>query len=391
MSRRKLLLLALVAALALSIGIGRALLARKHQQQAVQQAATAPAVALRLQPTEVLDLQRRALPLGVQVSGVIEALQVASIKSYAAGTLQDLTVREGDSVQAGQVLARVDAADASARLRQAQQEAEAARAQRSIQERQHSNNQALVAQGFISQTALRTSDANLQAAQAQYQSALAQAEVARKAVADTVLRSPIAGQVAQRLVNNGERVAVETRVLEIVDLRQLQLSALLPPADSLQVRPGQQARLRLDGSAQEFAARVVRVSPRADAATRSVPVYLQLDPLQWATLRPGMFLQGQIDLDAAQAQVPLALPLDAVHNDKPQPYVQLLQTVEGQQRIAHQTVTLGARALIDGQAWVAVEGLTEGSQVVAASAGALREGTRVEIAASAGAPGTAAP
>ncbi|MET1114221.1 MAG: efflux RND transporter periplasmic adaptor subunit [Comamonas sp.] len=387
MSRRKLILLVLVAVLALSIGIGRALLARKHQQQAVQQAAAAPAVALRLQPGEVLTLQRRALPLGVQVSGVLEALQVASIKSYAAGTLQDLTVREGDSVQAGQVLARVDAADASARLRQAQQEAEAARAQRSIQERLHGNNQALVEQGFISQTALRTSDANLQAAQAQYQSALAQAEVARKAVADTVLRSPIAGQVAQRLVNNGERVSVETRVLEIVDLRQLQLQALLSPADSLQVRPGQPARLRLEGSTQEFGARVVRVSPRADAATRSVPVFLQLEPVQGAVLRPGMFLQGQIDLGAAQAQAlePLALPLDAVHTDKPQPYVQLLQTVDGQLSIAHHAVRLGARTLIDGQAWVAVEGLPEGSQVVAAGAGALREGTRVEIAAPPGA------
>jgi len=380
MSRRKLILLALVAVLALSIGVGRALLARKHQQQAVQQAAVAAPVALQLQPSEILTLQRRALPLGVQVSGVLEALQVASIKSYAAGTLQDLTVREGDSVQAGQVLARVDAADAGARLRQAQQEAEAARAQRSIQERLHTNNQALVEQGFISQTALRTSDANLQAAQAQYQSALAQAEVARKAVADTVLRSPIAGQVAQRLVNNGERVAVETRVLEIVDLRQLQLQALLPPADSLQVRPGQTARVRLDGSAQDFAARVVRVSPRADTATRSVPVYLQLEPAQGAVLRPGMFLQGQIDLGAAQGPAPLALPLDAVRSDKPQPYVQLLQTANGQQSIAHAPVTLGERTLIDGQAWVAVEGLPEGSQVVAAGAGALREGTRVEIA-----------
>ena len=381
MSRRKLILLALVAVLALSLGIGRALLARKHQQQAVQQASTAAPVALRLQPSEVLSLQRRALPLGVPVSGVLEALQAASIKAYVAGTLQDLTVREGDSVQAGQVLARIDAADANARLRQAQQEAEAARAQRSIQERLHSNNQALVDQGFISQTALRTSDANLQAAHAQYQSALAQAEVARKAVADTVLRSPIAGQVAQRLVNNGERVAVETRVLEIVDLRQLQLVAQLPPADSLQVRPGLAARLHLDGSTQEFAARVVRVSPRADVATRSVPVYLQLEPSQALVLRPGMFLQGQIDLATEQAPAPLVLPLDAVRTDKPQPYLQLLQPGDGRQAIVHRSVTLGARALVDGQAWVAVEGLPEGSRVVAAGVGALREGTLVEIAA----------
>lgn len=391
MTRRKALLLVLVAALAVAFAVGRALIKRQHQQQAGQQAAVAAPLPLRLQAGEVLTVQRRALPLGVQVSGVLEALQAASIKSYAAGTLQDLTVREGDSVQAGQVLARVDAADANARLRQAQQEAEAARAQRSIQQRLHSNNEALVSQGFISQTALRTSDANLQAAQAQYQSALAQAEVARKAVADTVLRSPIAGQVAQRLVNNGERVAVETKVLEVVDPRQLQLQALLPPADSLQVRVGQHARLRLDGSAQEFSARVVRVSPRADAATRSVAIYLQLQPsdasdTRAAVLRPGMFLQGQIDLAVDAAAAPLALPLDAVLTDKPQPYVQLVLTADGQQTIAHRPVTVGARVLIDGQAWAAVEGVAEGSQVVAAGVGALRDGTRVEIATSASAP-----
>ncbi|MFC7208160.1 hypothetical protein ACFQOZ_16980 [Comamonas endophytica] len=72
--------------------------------------------------------------------------------------------------------------------------------------------------------------------------------------------------------------------------------------------------------------------------------------------------------------------------------MQVLQTVDGQPRIAHQTVTLGARALIDGRAWVAVEGLPEGSRIVGASAGALREGTRVEIAAdpAAGAPSSPA-
>lgn len=389
MTRRKILLLVIAAALALAFAVGRALIKRQHQQQAGQQAAVAAPLPLRLQPAEVLTVQRRALPLGVQVSGVVEALQVASIKSYAAGTLQDLSVREGDSVQAGQVLARVDAADAGARLRQAQQEAEAARAQQAIQQRLHSNNEALVAQGFISQTALRTSQANLQAARAQYQSALAQVDVARKAVADTVLRSPIAGQVAQRLVNNGERVAVETKVLEIVDLRELQLQALLPPADALQVRVGQSARLRLDGSAQEFTARVVRVSPRADAATRSVAVYLQLQPPAASgpapVLRPGMFLQGQINLEGGASPAPLVLPLDAVLTDKPQPYVQLVRTTDGQLTIAHRPVSVGARTLIDGQAWAAIEGVDEGNRVVAAGAGALREGTRVEIAASASA------
>lgn len=395
-SQRKRLLWALVAVLILAFGLGRALLARKAQQQALQTAATPSAMPIRLQPAEVLTVALQTLPQAVPVTGELQALQVAGIKAYAAGTLQDLSVREGDTVTAGQVLARVDATDSNSRLRQAQQEAEAARAQESIQQRLHSNNQALVEQGFISATTLRTSDANLAAAKAHYQSALAAADLARKAASDTVLRSPIAGQVARRYVNNGERVAVESKVLDIVDLRQLELQALLSAADSLQVRTGLSARLRLDGSPLEIAATVVRVSPLADMTTRSVPVYLRLSPLtaaqgQAPVLRPGLFLQGQIDLDSSLAPTQLAIPLDAVRNDQPQPYVQLLvQAGDGSDSVAHRTVTLGARALIAGQPWVAVQGLEPGSRVVAASAGALRAGTRVRID-TAAAPANAAP
>ena len=382
MQRRKFFILALIAALGLSYGLGRALLTRKAEQKALQQSAAPQVVTMRLQPGEVLTVQKRVLPLGVPVAGALQALAVANIKSYASGTLYDLSVREGDSVAAGQVLARVDPSDANSRLRQTQQEAEAAHAQQVIEQRLHSNNQALVEQGFISQTALRTSAANLAAAKARYQAALAAVELARKAVGDTVLRSPINGQVARRLANNGERVTIESPVLEIVDLRELELQAPLSPADSLQVRPGQQARLQLDGSPLEISAKVVRLSPKADSATRSVSVYLRLLPpatTQAPILRPGLFLKGQIDLDSSQAQP--VVPLDSVRTDKPLPYLQLLTRADTDKyAIAQRTVTLGARALIDGKTWVAVPDLAEGSQIVAASAGALGEGTLVRIA-----------
>ncbi|MNH43579.1 hypothetical protein D3C79_1055170 [compost metagenome] len=69
-----------------------------------------------------------------------------------------------------------------------------------------------------------------------------------------------------------------------------------------------------------------------------------------------------------------------MRNDQPQPYVQLLvRAGDGSDTVAHRTVTPGARALVDGQTWVAVQGLDAGSRVVAASAGALRAGTRVRI------------
>ena len=85
-----------------------------------------------------------------------------------------------------------------------------------------------------------TARANLQAAQAQL-------DIARKALADTELRAPISGQVAVRLVQDGERVPVDARVLEIVDSRALEIEAALPPADALQLRIGQPADWSVDG------------------------------------------------------------------------------------------------------------------------------------------------
>src|SRR5690606_13074139 len=170
-----------------------------------------------------------------------------------------------------------------------------AQAQVAIGQRQFDNNQALVAQGFISKTALDTSLASLDAAKATHQAAVAAVQVARKALADTVLRSPIDGLVAQRLVQDGERVAVETRILEVVDLSRLEVEVLVPAADAARVRVGQEAELRLEGTDRSVAAQVARINPSAQAGSRAVPAYLAIDSgTAPPGLRQGVFLQGHI-------------------------------------------------------------------------------------------------
>jgi hypothetical protein len=125
--------------------------------------------------------------------------------------LQELSVREGDPVQAGQVVARIDPSEFQARVRQAQQQADAAKAQVDIAQRQFDNNQALVNQGFISQTALLASQASLNGARATHMAALAALGLWPTSLwADATLRSPSVGPVvAQRLAQPGERVAIE--------------------------------------------------------------------------------------------------------------------------------------------------------------------------------------
>ena len=371
---------AAIAVVLVGSGVWRAMAARQAQQKALSEA-TAQRVAapLQLGADEVLRVMPVNLPLGVPVSGALRAVDSAMVKARVGGELQGLTVREGDSVKVGQEVARIDPTEARARLRQAQQQADAAKSQVDINQRQYTNNRALVDQGFISSTALVTSQASLEAAQSSYQAAVAAADVARKALDDTVLKSPISGQVAQRLAQPGERVAVDARIIEVVDLSRLELEALLPPADSVAVRVGQKAQLSVEGIPAPVTATVVRINPSAQAGSRTVPVYLRVEQIQNAApLRPGLFVQGTLDTGRADV---LAVPLDAVRTDKPAPYLQTLK--DG--RVAYTEVKTGTRAVVGGQTLVAVEGVPVGTPVIARRIGQLREGTVVSTAGAAAA------
>ena len=366
----KTLLALLVAVLVVALG-WRSVTARRAQQLAQQQAIVQKAQpVVELAATDVVHAQSRELQRGLPVSGSLRAVNSAFVKARAAGELQGLTVREGDPVHAGQVVARIDPAEGQARLQQAQEQADAAKAQIDIAERQYSNNKALVDQGFISRTALDTSASTLAGARASYKAAVAAVDLARKGVEDTVLRAPISGVVAQRLTQPGERVAIDARVIEIVDLSRLEVEASLGAADSVDVRVGQDAVLQVEGSQRPVAARVARINPSAQAGSRSVLVYLAV--ADTTGLRQGLFAQGTVKTGSASA---LAVPLASVRTDRPAPYV---QTVENG-KVVHRAVQTGARGDVDQESWVAVTGVPEGAVVIRGHVGPLREGTVVKF------------
>ena len=117
-----------------------------------------PVVALAA--SDLVSLQTIPLVQVLPISGPIKAVNSAFVKARVSGELQDLLVREGDYVKAGQVIARVDSTEYQARLRQAQQQAQSAKAQVDIAQRTFDNNRSLVDQGFISKTALEISASN---------------------------------------------------------------------------------------------------------------------------------------------------------------------------------------------------------------------------------------
>ena len=374
MSRRTLRILVTVLLLALAVVAGARLLQARKAKQGAAVAAKANTV-IDLVAGDLVEARERLLVQGLPVSGALKAVHAVLLKARVAGELQGLQVREGDSVQAGQVIARIDPEEVQARLRQAQEQADAARTQIDIAERQFTNNQALVNQGFISRTALEASESSLRAAQATHRATLAAVALARKGLDDAVLRAPIAGQIAQRFAQSGERVAIDTRIVEIVDLRQLELEAVLAASDALAVRVGQSATLQIDGGVRgpqvaPLQARVARINPSAQAGSRGVLVYLALEPAPG--LRQGLFVQGLLDT-GQQAQ--LSVPLSAVRTDKPAPYVQLVE----HDRVAHRSVQPGPRGQAEGDTMVAVPGIAAGSLVLRGSVGLLAEGTAVRL------------
>ena len=366
---------ALLVLALLAVGVLRVLSQRKAQQQALVTASAAKeALPVELAASDVTQVKLLNISQGLAVSGSLKAVNSAVVKARVAGELQGLTVREGDFVKAGQVIARIDASDLQSRVRQAREQAESAKAQIEVVQRQYDNNKALVDQGFISKTALDVSLANLNAAQSTYKAALAATDVARKSVDDTVLKAPISGQVSQRLAQPGERVGVDTRIVEIVDLSRLELEATLSAADSTQIQVGQSADLQIEGSPKTVAAKVARINPSAQAGSRSVLAYLSIDnsKADAVPLRQGLFAQGT--LGTARTSL-LAVPLDSVRTDRPAPYV---QAIEGG-KVVYRPVELGARGTTESTDVVAVKGLSDSAVVILGNVGILREGTAVKF------------
>ncbi len=376
---KKFLRFTLILLLLLGAGFGAYKFMAQRKAASLAASATADAAklvaqTLELAPSDIHTLRQLTLAQGLPVSGSLKATNSAMVKARVAGELMDFTLREGDRVAQGQVVARTDPTEYLARQRQAQRQVDAAMAQVEVAQKQFDNNKALVDQGFISKTALDTSLSNLTGAKANHLAAVAAWDVSRKAVDDTILKAPLSGLVAQRLAQPGERLAIDGRIVEIVDLRQLEVEAAVPPAEAANVRIGQSAILKMEGSTTSVNARVLRINPSAQAGSRSVLIYLGVESTP--ELRQGLFVQGQLATTRVSA---LAAPVTAVRTDKPQPYVQWID----KDQVRHMTVSLGIRGEAEGQVMVGIASsdaqLTEGIQLLTASSGAVREGTRVKF------------
>ncbi|MEO7108644.1 MAG: efflux RND transporter periplasmic adaptor subunit [Rhodoferax sp.] len=383
-ARRKRLWIAL-AALVVVGGTAAFFVSKNSAARAADDAKkNAPAVTLEFTPNDIASITLQPLVRTSAIAGSLTPFNQAIVKATVAGEVRKVLVREGQSVRQGEVLAELDTTDLRTRLDAAQADQAERRSKLAIAERNRDTNQALLKQSFISQNAFDQLHSTYQGSEAAVRWSDAQVQLAQKALDDAVVRAPINGIVAKRMVNGGERVLPDAPMVTVVDLTRLELEATVPASDIASVALGQTVRFKVDGFGErQFDGKVERINPMAEAGSRAIKLFVAV-PNANGLLRGGMFAQGQITLSQS-APVPV-VPNTAVFEEAGQSYV---FTVENG-KLAKHAVTLGARDEASGLTELS-GGLAQGADVVRVRMGSLKVGApaivvRASAAASAAKP-----
>ena len=337
-------------------------------------------VTLQFAPSDLTQVEARPLSRWLPVSGALQPVRQATVKAKVSGDVKQVTVREGETVQVGQVLARIDTADLDAKLLDRVGALESAKAQLAMAEKTRTSNQMLLKQNFISQNAFDNSESSFRVAEGSVKSTEAQVQIAKNALRDAVAISPLTGIVAKRHVQPGEKVAFDSPLVTIVDLKDMELQAAVPAVDVPELTIGKPVELVIDGFGdRRFKGRVERMNPATEPGTRSILVYVGI-PNTDGALRGGMFATGRIAL-AATAPVP-TLPATAVRTEGGISYVWMLE--DG--KLAKRAVALGARDDAAGRVEVRTV-LPVGAPVLGARMDNLKDGAPAIVKA----PAPAAP
>jgi RND family efflux transporter MFP subunit len=338
-------------------------------------ATDAPRQAIEFVASDLWTAQPVPLARSLPLTGSLRAADQTTVKTRVAGDLMQLLVREGETVRKGQLLARIDATEYAWRVKREEASLAAAQAQLDMATKTRANNAQLLAKGFISQNAFDSAQSGLDAAVGTRDAAAAALELARKSLADTAILAPMAGTVAERFAQPGEKLPIDGKVVSLVDLASIELEVPIPADDIAQVAIGQRAEFGPEGSTTRRSGKVVRISPATTSGSRSVLVFIAVEPPD-PSLRVGMFAQGRLLLDKSAPT--LAVPVTALRDDAGTSSV--LAIVDG--RISKIAVVPGRRGVADaGPEMIEIRtGLAPGAQVVRQFDARLTPGTAAAIA-----------
>ncbi|MEZ5356226.1 MAG: efflux RND transporter periplasmic adaptor subunit [Bryobacteraceae bacterium] len=363
-----------------------------------------PAIPVTLQPVVITPI-----PEIITATGELFAEDMTTVSAKVPGRVERLLADLGSHVRAGDVLAEIDTTDYDFRLGQAQAQVDQIRARLGIAGQQSDDvtpeNTAMVRtaaaalkearfifdtttrlsnDGVVSRIEFEKAQVRAQGVEAQYQAALeevaqlraqlterrAQLELARQQRADCTIRAPFPGAVTRRVASLGEYLPVNAPIITLVRQHPLRLRLEVPERLAPKVRPGQRIDVRLAGSGESRAGRVVRLSPALESQSRSLVIEGEI-PNADGRLRPGSFADATIVVNPESRGI--AVPLSSMISFAG---IERVFVVEND-ALAERLIRSGRR--LPGEMVEILEGLREGERLVVNANDRMTNGRKVTV------------
>lgn len=307
-------------------------------------------------PVEVSNVSRGDISAYYANTATLEAEQEATVVSKVRGIVNEIYVEEGDLVEAGQVIAKIE--DEQYRI-------EAARAKATLDrlESEFNRNEQLFDRNLVSAE-------TFQNAQYEYESQKAEYELAQLNLEYTTIKSPIGGVVSERFVKKGNMVRTDEEVFHVTDFSPLQAILYVPEHEMSKIRKDQTAQIQVDAMpGQIFEGQVERISPVVDAETGTFKVTVYIDQTD-EILRPGMFGRVKIVYDTRQNT--RMIPKSAIMSEDLAQSVYVIRDSLAFKKDIRTGYTNGSNVEV-------IEGLDDGEIVVTIGQGSLQDSSKVNI------------
>lgn len=240
-------------------------------------------------------------------TGTVEAVRQGTLGAQVPGRITEVRVRNGDEVEAGQVLIRIEAGDSADAVAASVAAAGGAAARLVGARADFERAQRLQAQEYLSVAALQRAEAVLRSAEAEARATEALAKAARVRAAWHSVVAPYAGRVTDLWVSAGDLATPGKPLLSLYSSTALRVIAHVPESVAAQVQPSQPAQL-LVGESAPVTIVGWRLIPAVDPVTHSVEVRAELPTS--AALEPGRFVNLLLPLRDASSEI--RIPLSAV-------------------------------------------------------------------------------
>ncbi len=298
----------------------------------------------------------RPLPVSITTVGSLRSDEAIVVRPEVSGRISHILFKEGQRVNKGMLLLRLDASVPQA-------ETDQAKANQLLARAKFDRSKELSAKGFVSGQALDEASNNLKVADSAVSLALAK-------LARTEIRAPFSGTIGLRSVSVGDYVREAQELVNLEETDPLKVDFRVPESFSSQVKAGQTLEVTLDTFPnQRFAGKVTAINPAIDAAGRAIVIRAVVDNKS-ATLKPGMFARVRLLLNENRES--LMVPEQSLLSQGEDQF--LFKVIDSQAR--RSPVAIGQRR--DGMVEV-LKGVSATDVIVIAGIQKLRDGAAIKV------------